>query len=322
MDKIAVLGAGSLGTALAQLATNNVEEVQLYARREEVVNEIKETGYNSHYYPSVKLSPRIKPTSHLDEIDADIIFICVPSSVVDEVLSELKGHIGDHSIFLSTSKGIEYPSLRTMSRIIHDKTGLDPVVFSGPNFASEIILNLPTITILASKNLKNLEKVEKILKTEDFHVVKSEDVTGVEICGVLKNVNAIAYGICEGMKINQNAKYALLNKGFNETKEIVTAMGGNHKTVNNYCGFGDIVLTSTSSESRNHTLGLLYGQGIVVDEQSSGVLFEGKKSVLAVKKICETNNVTSLVTDFTYEVLNLKKSPKIAFRRLWENMIE
>ena len=321
MDKVAVLGAGGLGTALAQLATNNVQEVQLYARREEVVDEITETGYNSQYYPSVKLSSRIKPTSNLDEIDADLIFVCVPSSGVGEVLSKLKDSVEEQSIFVSTSKGIGYPSLNTMSKIIHDKTGSDPVVFSGPNFASEIILNLPTITVLASKNQENLKKVEETIKTEDFHVVKSSDVTGVELCGVLKNINAIAYGICEGMKINQNAKYALLNRGFNETRKIVTAVGGNPETVNNYCGFGDMVLTSTSNESRNHTLGLLYGQGIVVDERSSGILFEGKKSVMAIKTLCERNNITSLVTDFTYEVLNLQKSPKIAFRRLWENMI-
>lgn len=322
MDKVAVLGAGGLGTAIAQLATNNVGEVQLYARREAVVDEIIETGYNSQYYPSVKLSSRINPTSSLDEIDADLIFVCVPSSGVGGVLSKLKDSVEDQTIFVSTSKGIEYPSLRTMSKIIHDKTGSDPVVFSGPNFASEIILNLPTITVLASKNQKNLEKVEEAIRTEDFHIVKSRDVTGVELCGVLKNINAIAYGICEGMKINQNAKYALLNRGFNETRNIIEAVGGDPETVNNYCGFGDIVLTSTSSESRNHTLGLLYGQGIIVDEMSSGVLFEGKKSVRAVKKLCEMNQVDSLVTNFAYDVLNLQKSPKVAFRRLWENMIQ
>ena len=120
--------------------------------------------------------------------------------------------------------------------------------------------HLFTAANISSNNSKNLDLVKKVLTTDKFNVKINDDIIGTECCGVIKNINAIAYGICEGMNINDNARYAVLTKGFNETKDIIEAMGGKRSTVDDYCGFGDLVLTATSRESRNHTLGMLYGQ--------------------------------------------------------------
>ena len=147
-----------------------------------------------------------------------------------------------------------------------------------------------------------------------------DDVIGLEICGVVKNINAIANGICEGMNINENARYAVLTKGFEETRKIIESVGGDSSTVGEYCGFGDLVLTSTSSESRNHTLGMLYGQRIIVDEKASGIVFEGKNSIMAIKDICEKTNTESVIVDFVYDVIIKQIPPKIAFKKLWENI--
>lgn len=320
--KVAVIGAGILGTAIAQIVSNNVEDVYLYARREKVVNEIIETRVNSEYYPMVKLSDKIKPVCNFNNYsNPDVIFFCVPSSAVRDTAIKIKNESNyKNSVIVSTAKGIEYPSIKMMSKIIFEELAKNPVVFSGPTFASEIILNLPTIANIASKNSHELEVVKEVLTTDNFLVDISSDVIGVEMCSILKNISAIAYGICEGMNINDNAKYAVLTRSFNETKEIVAKIGGDPKTVDKYCGFGDLVLTSTSKKSRNYTLGMLYGERIIIDEKSSGILFEGKKSIRAVKKICDEYNIESVVVNFVYNAICEQEPPKMAFKILWRNM--
>ena len=322
IGKVAVIGAGSLGTAIAQIASNNVEEVYLYAKRKKIADEIIETGINSEYYPALELSPKIKPICNFDNgFDPEAIFFCVPSSAVRDIAIKIKKEIYyKNSVIVSTAKGIEYPSTKTMSKIIFEEIGKNTVVFSGPTFASDIILNLPTIVNIASKKVYELEVVKEVLTTDNFLVDVSSDVIGVEMCSILKNINAIAYGICEGMNINDNAKYAVLTKGFNETKEIVAKVGGDPKTADKYCGFGDLVLTSTSKKSRNYTLGMLYGERIIINEESSGILFEGKKSIMAVKEICDEYNIKSVITNFVYDVTIENKSSLQEFQKLWKSL--
>ena len=208
-----------------------------------------------------------------------------------------------------------------MGKLIEEYFDEDYVALSGPNFASEIVLNLETISNLASRNRENAVKVKEVLSTPKFKLKIIDDVDGLEICGIIKNINAIANGICEGMNINENARYGILTKGFEETKKIVESIGGDASTAEEYCGFGDLVLTSTSSESRNHTLGMLYGQRIIVDEKASGIVFEGKNSILAIKDICRNTNTESVIVDFVYDVIVKQIPPKIAFKSLWDNIL-
>lgn len=319
---VSVIGAGSLGTAIAQLVSNNAEQVFLHARRKEVIQDIQKTHRNLQYFPNIPLSPKIRAKYRYKSVfDSEIIFFCVPSSAVREVSCEVKNLINPETVLVSTAKGIEHPSGKTMSQIIYDETGKHPVILSGPNFASEIVLNQPTITTIASNTTEDLEKVKNVLTTPEFLVDTVSDVVGTELCSVLKNINAIAYGICEGMNLNENARFAVLNKSFQETKTIVEGLGGNPDTVDGYCGLGDMVLTSTSNQSRNHTLGILYGQRITVDEKSSSILFEGKKSVMAIKKLCQDNSIKCDICQFADAVLNHQKSPETAFQELWGKML-
>ena len=122
------------------------------------------------------------------------------------------------------------------------------------------------------------------------------------------------------MNVNENARYAILTKGFEETITIIESIGGNASTANEYCGFGDLILTSTSFESRNHTLGMLYGQRLIVNEKASGIVFEGKNSIMAVKDICDNNNIKSVIVEFVYEVIVKQIPPKIAFGTLWKKI--
>ncbi len=319
--KVGIIGAGSLGTAIAQTVALNVDEVILFLRREKLKTSINEKHYNSEYYPNTRLKDNIVATTDLNDLkDCKIIFLSIPSSAFRDILIDLKTIINNDTILVTTAKGIEYPSLKTMGKIIEEFFDNDYVALSGPNFASEIVLNLPTITNIGSKNPLNSTIVKEVLETEDFKVKIINDVLGIELSGVIKNINAIANGICEGMNINENARYSVLTKGFRETKDIIKSFGGDETTASEYCGFGDLVLTSTSSESRNHTLGMLYGQRIIVDEKASGIVFEGKNSIMAIKDICTKTNTKSLIVDFVYDVIVKQIPPKIAFKTLWSKI--
>lgn len=321
MEKVAIIGAGALGTALAQTVAENVDEVYLHLRREELKEEIDSTGFNNEYYPNTQLKDNIITTTEYDDIkDCKVIILAIPSSAFRPVLKDLKGLVREDAILVTTAKGIEYPSLKTMGKLIEEYFDDKYVALSGPNFASEIMLRLSTVSNIASKSHENAEIVKSVLNTPQFKVKIIDDVVGLEICGVAKNINAIANGICEGMNINENARYGVLTKGFCETKDIIKSIGGEESTVSEYCGFGDLVLTSTSMESRNHTLGVLYGQRLIIDEKASGVIFEGKNSIMAMKGICNKYDVKSVIVDFVYDVIVNQVPPKLAFRVLWDNI--
>jgi len=318
---VGVIGAGSLGTAIAQIMSENVNEVLLHVRKPELCDDINNKGYNTQYYPSQKLKENIKATVELDDLKkCEIIFLAIPSSAFRETLKNLKEVISNDTILVTTAKGIEYPSLKTMGDLISEYFDENYVALSGPNFASEIMLNQPTVTNISSRNPENSRKVKKVLATNQFKVKIIDDIKGIELCGVLKNINAIANGICEGMNINENARYSILTRGFIDTIRIIESFGGNSDTAHEYCGFGDLILTSTSFESRNHTLGILYGQRLIIDEVASGIVFEGKNSIRAVKDICNNNGIHSDIVDFVYDVIIDKKAPIKAFNKLWETI--
>ena len=319
--KVGVIGAGSLGTAISQTISENVNQLLLHVRKQDLCDDINNTGYNTHYYPSQKLNENIKATTDLDDLsDCDIIFLAIPSSAFRDTLKNLKDVIAEDTILVTTAKGIEYPSLKSMGDLISEYFNENYVALSGPNFASEIMLNQPTVTNIASRNPENSLKVKEVLSTKQFKVKIIDDIKGIELCGVLKNINAIANGICEGMNINENARYSILTKSFKDTIKIIESVGGFSDTVHEYCGFGDLILTSTSSESRNHTLGILYGQRLIIDEAASGIVFEGKNSIRAVKDICDNNNVHSDIVDFVYDVIIERMTPIKAFNILWDKI--
>lgn len=323
MEKVGVMGAGSLGTALAQTISENVDKVYLHLRKKELRDSINASRYNTEYYPNTKLKNNIIATTDLNDLkECSVIFLAIPSSAFRSTMENLKGILSNDTILVTTAKGIEYPSLKTMGKIIEEYFNDQYVALSGPNFASEIMLNLATVSNIASNKRENSEKIKSVLATPQFKLKIIDDVIGLEICGILKNINAIANGICEGMNINENARFAVLTKGFEETKIIIKNIGGQESTASEYCGFGDLVLTSTSLESRNHTLGMLYGQRIIVDEKSSGIVFEGKNSIMAMKSICDSKNIKSVTVDFVYDVIVKRIPPTIAFNSLWRNIEE
>lgn len=318
--KVGVIGAGAMGTAVSQTVAPNAK-VLLYARRKEVCEDINHTNINSQYFPNVKLHENITAISDLNELkEVEIIFLCIPSSVLREIVIKLEKIVSQNCIFVSTAKGLERNTNKRMTEIIEEVIKKPAVAFSGPNIASEMVKSLSASTTIACENEDYLNKVKEILVTDSFKVNANTDVIGTEFCGIIKNVVAISQGICEGMDINNNAKFAVFTKSYVETKDIIEKLGGKRDTVDDYCGFGDIVTASTLSVSRNHTLGVLRGQGIVIDEKASGVLFEGKNTTLILKNLCDELNIHSLTVDFVYDVIINQMNPKTAFYKLWEQL--
>ena len=313
---VGIIGAGAMGTAVAQTVAPNAN-VLLYARREEICNDINRNNVNSQYFPNVKLHDNIVAVCDLNELkDVEIVFLCIPSSVMRELVEKLNKIVNNDCIFVSTAKGIENKSNKTMTDIIEDITKRPAVAFSGPNIASEMVKNLSASTTIACTDKNSLNKVKNVLVTDSFKVNANTDVVGTEFCGIIKNIVAISQGICEGMAINNNAKFAVFTKSYNETKDIIEKLGGKRDTVDDYCGFGDIVTASTLTVSRNHTLGVLSGQGIVIDEKASGVLFEGKNTAIILKSLCDKLNINSLTVNFVYDVIINRSNPKNAFYKL------
>ena len=320
-SNIGVVGAGAMGTAISQTICDNTKNVLLYARREDVANSINETHFNKDYFPDIRLEENIIAINDLNELkDAEIIFLTLPSSTIRDVARNLKGIISDDCVLVNTAKGLEKGSQKRMSQVIEEETGRCAVVLSGPNIASEMVRRTFSSASIACKNEQYLEKVKKALSTSKFKVSASDDVIGVEYCGVIKNVIAISQGICEGMKINDNARFSVFTKTYNETKELIEKFGGKGNTVDDYCGFGDIITASTLNVSRNHTLGVLYGQNIIVDEKASGVLFEGKNTIIIMKELCEKYNIECATVDFTYDVIIDRINPKKAFEKFWDKL--
>lgn len=318
--KVGVIGAGAMGTAVSQTVAPNAN-VLLYARREEVCNDINENHVNSQYFPNVKLHENIVAINDLNKLnDVEIVFLCIPSSVMRDVVNKLHEVVNDECIFVSTAKGIENKTNKAMTTIIEEIVNRPAVAFSGPNIASEMVKSLFASTTIACSDVKSLNKVKKVLSTDTFKVNANSDVIGTEYCGIIKNIVAISQGICEGMDINNNAKFAVFTKSYVETKDIIEKLGGNRDTVDDYCGFGDIVTASTLSVSRNHTLGVLSGQGIVIDEKASGVLFEGKNTAIIMKKLCEELDINSLTVNFVHDIIIDKINPKTAFYKLWDEL--
>ena len=317
---VAVIGAGAMGTAVSQTIAPNVN-VLLYARRKEICDSINNNRINKQYFPNVKLHENILAVNDLNELkDVEVIFLCIPSSTMRGLVEKLNKIVSDDCIFVSTAKGIENKTNKRMTEIIEEIIQRPAVAFSGPNIAAEMVKNLFASTTIACSDNDYLNKVKNVLVTDSFKVNANNDVIGTEFCGIIKNVIAISQGICEGMDINDNARFAVFTKSFEETKNIIDKLGGNRDTVDDYCGFGDIVTASTLTVSRNHTLGVLHGQGIVIDEKASGVLFEGKNTTMILKKLCEELDTNSLTVDFVYDVIIDKNSPKIAFNRLWSQL--
>lgn len=279
--RLAVLGAGSWGTALAQLCAEQGYHVGLWGRTPQVVQAMRQERENRAYLPGMRLHANIDPTTDFSAAVDDIAmcFSVVPSHAVRAVWNVVAPLLPPRTVVVSATKGIEATSLLTMSQVIQATIPqqADIAVLSGPTFAHEVSQQTPTAAVLAAANRHVAERVQGVVSTTVFRVYTSTDVLGVELGGALKNVMAIAAGVCDGLQLGFNTRAALIARALSEISQLGVAMGARAHTFAGLSGLGDLVLTCTGPRSRNYTVGVQLGQGKKLAEilQSMHMVAEG-----------------------------------------------
>lgn len=265
MNTMAVLGAGSWGTALAVHLARAGRTVRLWARDECLVVEMARDRVNARYLPEISLPDLLVPTSSIAEAldGATFVIVAVPSHGLRAVVRAAAPVLAPGAIVVSATKGLESESLERMSQVItHETAGRVPVVvLSGPSFAIEVARELPTVVLAASADAEAASRVQEHFRGRGLRLYASDDVVGVEIGGALKNVIAIAAGVVEGLGLGHNAMAALITRGLTEISRLASAEGGQRETLAGLSGLGDLVLTCTGSLSRNRHVGVELGRG-------------------------------------------------------------
>jgi len=323
--KVAILGAGSMGTAMVALLSEKEIEISLWARRFEVCKDIMENHVNSEYLPHVKLKSSIKCETNLTDVltGADLLVFTVPSHAITKVLQQIKSTIALTStnsdfISLSVVKGIIHSSGRIFaSEEIEHFLDNDVAVFAGPTFASEVAKKIPTVTTLASKSANAIDVLKPLLETDYLKVFVTDDVRGVQLCSVLKNIYSIAIGMIDGMGSGDNVRGLFVHYAVEEMRRILTVCGGKAGTIFSPAGIGDFVATAFSEKSRNRSIGSLLGLGIIKNKNYNvGILAEGLKSISTIKKLSDANEISTPIINFVHGVCFRGMLPVQAFRSL------
>ena len=319
---IAVIGAGGWGTTLANLLAEKGHKVKLWAHEKEVVDEINDKKENSGFLPGIELSSNLEATDILEDAIKGIGFIVtvVPSSFLRSVAKEISKYVLDGAIVVSATKGIEEVSFKRMSEILEDELGdVKIAALSGPNHAEEVSKKTPTATVIASKHQDILDNIKEVFETSYFKVYPHSDIVGIEICGAIKNITAIAVGVCDSLKVGDNAKASIITLGLMEMSNVGKFFGAKRSTFYGLAGVGDLVATCTSKHSRNRAVGEMIAQGKDFDaikEEMHGMVAEGIKTTKAVYDLAKKNDIDLPLTKQVYNVIYEKKELKKAIKDL------
>ncbi len=322
--RIGVVGAGSWGTALANLLGVKGFKVGLWAFEKEIVKEIVEFKENRLFLPSISLSPNITPSNDLAEVvsDKDLVIVVVPSQHMREISSAFSGYLAKNTIVVSASKGIENKTHFRMTEILKETlTSVSKrsiAVLSGPTFAREVAMNVPTVITVAAKSHEIAKFIQNALATPFFRVYTNNDIVGVELGGAIKNVIAIATGISDGLGLGLNTRAALITRGQTEIRRLGLKLGANPRTFTGLAGIGDLVLTCTGDLSRNHTVGKKIGEGKKLQDILSDMrmVAEGIKTAESVYNLSKKKKVDMPISHAVYHVLYENLQPKDAVYKL------
>lgn len=319
-QKVAVLVAGSWGTALASVLADNEKEVYLWSRTEEQVRQLNETHRNIEFLPEIQLSERIIATTSIEQAVAgsSAVVMVAPSSAMREVSALIRPHLADDALLIHAAKGFEAESLKRMTEVIADELpDYQPdriTVLSGPSHAEEVIVKCPTTVVVAAGDIEAAEAAQDLFINSHFRVYTNPDVTGVEISGALKNIIALGAGMSDGLGFGDNARAALMTRGLAEIARLGLVMGANPLTFAGLSGVGDLIVTCTSRHSRNWRAGYALGQGKPLDEvlREMNMVVEGVKTTKAAYSLSQSHQVDMPITSALYRVLFEGKDPRKA----------
>ena len=305
--EIAVLGGGSWGTVLANLAAINGNKVTLWMRDEANVESINTSSLNKKYLPDYLLDRRLIATSNIEDIESSLLVLfCVPSSSFREVLLKSIKYVNPEALLISATKGIEEKGFLLMSQILENEIKSHDIgVISGPNLALEISQNQLTGTVIASKSKKLTEECIKIFASDSFRIYTNSDPYGVELGGALKNIYAIACGIADGLQSGENTVGMIMTRGLAEMSRFAVNQGADPMTFLGLSGVGDLITTCASPLSRNHAFGKLIGKGYQVDEAQKeiGQTTEGLKTLKVVWNKSKEEGVDMPIVNSLYKII-------------------
>lgn len=321
MERLAIIGAGSWGSALGKIASDNGHAVIMYDNSAETIAKI-----NQNY--KADPSKVFKATTDLKEAVSfgDIILLAVPTSVIRSVLREINNVIEAKKLFVNASKGLEPKTFKRVSEIVEEEVKSEFVkgfvALSGPSHAEEVILEMLTLVTATSPNLEHAQLIQIVFSNQTyFRVYTLTDLIGVEICAALKNIIALASGIIAGLGYGDNTRAALITRGLVEIKRIACMFGAEEKTVFGLAGLGDLVVTCTSTHSRNWQAGYKIGSGKDLEQALSEMtmVVEGARSAIAAHEMIVENNIYAPIITAVYDIIYNKCDPKQRIMLLMQN---
>lgn len=324
VKKIAVIGAGSWGTTLADMLARKNYPVTLWVYESDLAQRMTSNRVNDLYLPGFTLSDNLSFTSNLMEAieNQDLLLLVPPSQMMRRVLQQAAPYIGADTLIVSASKGIENDTLQPMAEVISSVLGAERgkslVFLSGPSFAREVAASMPTAVVAASTDSQAAAVTQEVFSTPYFRVYTNDDVIGVELGGALKNVIALAAGVSDGLGFGYNTRAALITRGLSEMTRMGVAMGANPMTFAGLAGMGDLVLTCTGDLSRNRTVGMELGRGKTLDAilGSMNMVAEGVQTTLSAFQLAQKIGVDVPITEQMYKILYQNKDPRQAVTHL------
>jgi len=324
--KVAVLGGGSFGTVLANIAASNGNKVSLWVRDPDQALRINSEGANSTYHPELQLSSNIEASECLQDVmrNSNIILIATPSIIFENIVERIITLIEPHASVISCTKGIKLNPFRSMSDIISENIDIsinNVGVLSGPNLAREIAENKVAGTVIASTNDDLILTVKNALSSESFKVYSSNDIQGVELAGALKNIYAIICGMADSLEVGENAVGLILTRSMAEMSRFAVAKGANPITFLGLAGMGDLVATCTSNLSRNFQLGKHLGLGLTLEnaKEKVGQVAEGVRTLEVIKEESTSLNINMPLVDSLHDIIYKGASAKILIDDLVNN---
>jgi glycerol-3-phosphate dehydrogenase (NAD(P)+) len=328
MKKIAIIGGGSWGTALAVVLSRSRRghALALWVHDAELGARVRETRENAVYLPGFSLPPSIDVTSDFSValMDAEIVLGVIPSAHARNVYTAMLPLLRPGVAIVSATKGIEHDTFLRMSEVIaavcRTRVGSRVAVLSGPSFAREAARGDPTAVVIASQEPGLAADLQEEFGSATFRLYTNDDVAGVEIGGAVKNVIAIAAGVCVGLGLGGNTTAGLVTRGLSEMTRLATALGGRRDTLAGLAGMGDLVLTSTGALSRNRSLGVELGKGRPLKEiiSTTRMIAEGVGTTAATRELAHRAGIEMPITDQMYAVLYEGRAPRDAIRELME----
>lgn len=314
MQKIGIIGAGSWGTALAQSMGIAGKDVLIWAREAEVVEAINTRHENTVFMPGVTLSENIKATDSLSQIaECAVILLVTPAQHVRATLSAIKGELAEGRPVVICAKGIEMETGHLMSQVAEEEAGnATYAILTGPTFAGEIARGLPSAVTIAAKDKDVAQEIRDTLASRTLRPYITDDLIGAQIGGALKNVVAIACGTIMGRGLGESARAALITRGLAEMARLTSAMGGNKETLMGMCGVGDLMLTCSSLQSRNYSLGVLLGEGKSLEEvmqaRQGKAVTEGVHTAAALMVMAKKHAVDMPIASAVHRCVGLGES--------------